>query len=123
MTARRPVFTAVGSAVAISPQQFHDGVEAALRTAVAARASGPRAEEDEGMRALAGLLQEVPALAPDASHPPFVAPLLVDGVRQMIARRHAEAATDPEALLADLMEFVLAFYPEAVPPPAFSDQL
>ena len=106
--------------VVLSPQQFHARLVAALRTAMAARSGGP-ADSDDGTRALADLLQEVPALVPRSSDP-FEAPMLVDAVERMIDRRGDEAAAGSERLLDDLLELVLAFYPEAVPPPPFSDQ-
>lgn len=105
-----------GAAVVLSPQQFHAEVEAALRAAIAA---GPDDAEGwaEAERRLSGILLEVPGLGPRGSPPPHLAPMLVSGVRWTIGRRSAEAIAGSEQLLGDLMEFVLAFYPEAVPPP------
>lgn len=77
-------------------------------------------EDDErGLRALAAILLETPTLGGGVPHPPSLAPVLVGGVRGMICRRRAEVATAPERLLANLMEFVLAFYPEAMTPPSW----
>jgi len=110
------------SVVVLSPQQFHARVVTALRAAMAARCGEAGDVGEDGMQALADLLQEVPALAPRSSDP-FEAPMLVGAVRRMIDRRGAEAAASSEQLLADLLELVLAFYPEAMPPPTLSEQL
>jgi hypothetical protein len=109
--------------MAVSPQQFHRRVEAALRIAMTSSPSNGHGlgHDDEGMRMLFGLLHEVPTCVPGSARPPFVASMLVGGVRQMIARREAGAGADSEQLLADLLEFVLAFYPEAVAPPLLSE--
>jgi hypothetical protein len=107
-----------GSPVALSPQQFHARLVAALRTAMAAGSRELGGAEREGTKMLFGLLQEVPACAPREPNPPQTPQMLVNGVRHTIDRRQAEAAEGSERLLADLLEFVLAFYPEAVPPPA-----
>lgn len=101
----------------LSPRQFHDQIAAALRAAVGA-GSGDEDGREAAERRLAALLREVPGLGSPASQPPFLVPMLVDGVRHMIRRRQDEAIADPERLLGDLMEFVLAFYPEAAPPPS-----
>jgi hypothetical protein len=106
------------SVVALSPQQFYARLVTALRTAMAARSREPGSADDEGTRALFGLLQEVPACVPREPYPSRVTQMLVNGVRYTIDRRRGEAAEGSERLLADLLEFVLAFYPEAVPPSA-----
>jgi hypothetical protein len=102
--------------MALSPQQFHDRLVTALRAAMAAGPCELRGAEDEGTKMLFGLLQEVPACAPREPNPPQTTQMLVNGVRHTIDRRRTEAADGSERLLADLLEFVLAFYPEAVPP-------
>jgi hypothetical protein len=107
----------VDSVVVLSPQQFHDRLVTALRAAMAARAREPGNLEDEGTRMLFGLLQEVPSCVPREPSPPLTPQLLVNGVRYLIDRRRAEAATGSEQLLVDLRDSVLVFYPEAIPPP------
>lgn len=122
MTASGSALVNDKTAAALSPQQFHARVEAVLRAAIAAR-SGDVADGEAELRVLADLLAGAPALGPGENPPPSVSPLLVGGVRYSLKRRRAEAAAGPEQLLSDLLEFLLAFYPQAVPPPRLSEQL
>lgn len=101
------------SVVLLSPQQFHACVQEALQAAVAARDDAGR---EEALRRLFGVLREVPSLGPGGSQPADLPPILVDGVRSSIKHRETRVPADPERMLADLMELVLAFYPEAAPP-------
>jgi hypothetical protein len=109
-----PAGSRAGSTVVLSPRQFHDRVETALRHAMASH-SAPGGTE-EGLRMLSALLQEVPSLSPGARHQPGLPALLTEAVRRTIDGRADEAAAGSARLLADLLELVLAFYPEAVPP-------
>lgn len=97
----------------LSPQQFHDQVERALRAALA------RDDPEPGLRALTAILTETPTLGVTAPHPADVVRMLVDGVRAALVRSRLEPV-DGERLLAELIGFVLAFYPEAVQPPSWA---
>lgn len=111
MSDRRPLSPGAEPPV-LSPRQFHDQVESALRSAIG------EGDAEPGLRALAAILEETPTLGVSAPHPATMVPILVDGVRAAIARRQVEPL-DRDHLLAELMDFVLVFYPEAVPPPSW----
>lgn len=108
---------------------FAKGVEAALRATLALFAADPdlarllTAEpfpEDEASIACyrrwkkryGALLRHAAAGCPEASvHPPFVEPVLIDGIRSQISRRVLAGKTaELEALLPVLLEFVLVYY-------------
>jgi hypothetical protein len=117
MSEHRPALSGSASlgAVALSPRQFHTAVKSLLREAMAGCADGDGPDE-AALRRFDALLRETPSLVGAPENPTFVAPHLVDGVRLILERRREEAVVGSEHLLADLLEFVLAYYPEAVPP-------